>query len=183
MSNDNTIFPHRKSPRASFIDYNNGDYFVTVCTKDKIHYFGEIINGVMYFNQIGEELDHELRNVSEHHPHVTIPIYTVMPNHFHAIIRIAYPEDVFNANRCIPTAKERMLNKVGNNHDTSNPFLSTFIGQIKASITRYANKCNINFKWQPRYHDHLVRGITDGNQIAQYIKNNVANWTLDCFYT
>lgn len=34
-------FIQRKSPRAAFHDYNNGDYFVTICTKGHKHYFGK----------------------------------------------------------------------------------------------------------------------------------------------
>lgn len=33
----------RKSPRANFHDYSGGDYFVTICTRDKEHYFGQIV--------------------------------------------------------------------------------------------------------------------------------------------
>ena len=34
---------NRKSPRWANWDYSNeGYYFVTICTKDRIHYFGEI---------------------------------------------------------------------------------------------------------------------------------------------
>ena len=30
-------FPSRKSPRADFHDYSGGDYFITICTKNKTH--------------------------------------------------------------------------------------------------------------------------------------------------
>jgi len=32
----------------------NAIYFVTICTKDRRHYFGEIINGKMNLSKIGE---------------------------------------------------------------------------------------------------------------------------------
>ena len=34
----------RKTPRASWIEYNEGMYFITICTRDKKHYFGMIQN-------------------------------------------------------------------------------------------------------------------------------------------
>lgn len=34
--------PVRKNIRAEFHDYSGGDYFITICTRDKKHYFGEI---------------------------------------------------------------------------------------------------------------------------------------------
>lgn len=38
---------YRKTPRAQFLDYDEGDYFITICTHDRKHYFGEIYNGEM----------------------------------------------------------------------------------------------------------------------------------------
>lgn len=40
----------------------------------------------------------------------------------------------------------------------------------------------LEFAWQPRYHDHKIRGVQDGNNISDYIENNVYNWESDCFY-
>ena len=39
--------PKRKSPRADWYDYAGGMYFVTVVTRNRNKYFGEINNGVM----------------------------------------------------------------------------------------------------------------------------------------
>ncbi len=185
---NNPSFPKRKSPRAPWLTYNEGDYFVTVCTNEMKYHFGKIVDGKMYFTPIGEFLYKELENVEIHHPHVEILIYTVMPNHFHAIVRINTPCKTDAIHR-VPTGKpraltgdERMQNKVGERHETSNPLLSTFIGQLKSSITRYAHQKGIAFKWQSRYHDHVIRNTCDGNNISRYIENNVANWTKDCFY-
>ncbi|MFZ2881781.1 MAG: hypothetical protein WA019_01785 [Candidatus Moraniibacteriota bacterium] len=40
---------NRKSNRLENFDYSqNGMYFVTICTKNREHYFGEIIDGKIY---------------------------------------------------------------------------------------------------------------------------------------
>ena len=80
--------PQRKSPRADWLAYNEGRYFVTVCTRDHRHCFGEIENGVMTMTKVGMYLDNELKNATSRHPHIEIVQYVVMPNHFHAIINI-----------------------------------------------------------------------------------------------
>ena len=186
---DDTLLPKRKSPRAPWMTYNEGVYFITICTNGMKHYFGRIINGVMYFSPIGACLDFELKNVSLHHPNVEILIFTVMPNHFHAIVRINSIDETDAIHR-VPTCRkpraltgeERLKNKVGEKHEHSNPLLSTFIGQLKSAVTRFAHQEGSDFKWQPRYHDHVIRNTRDGNNIARYIENNVANWTKDCFY-
>ena len=181
---ENTL-PQRKTPRASWIDYNEGEYFITICTKEKTHYFGEIVNDVMCFSPIGAFLDVQLKNVCTHHPHVQILAYTVMPNHVHAIVRIGSIEPSDAMHR-IPTGEERMGNKVGSGSIEKGirhlPLLSSFIGLLKAAVTRYARKNGIPFCWQSRYHDHTIRSVDERNHIAQYITNNVLNWSKDCFY-
>ncbi len=202
MPDQTFVLPKRKSPRASWLEYNDGDYFVTVCTKEKRHYFGEIIGDIMNFTSIGSYLENELRNVNVHHPNVDMLCFVVMPNHFHAIVRIssdttrrgeadatrqgetdATRRGEADATRRVPTCEERMGNRVGVKHETSNTVLSSFMAQLKAAVTRYARQQEIEFGWQTRYHDHCIRGTHDGNNIAQYIEHNVANWTKDCFYT
>ena len=42
------------SARAKWHDYNGGMYFVTVCTRNRKHFFGEIHNGVMHLTEIGK---------------------------------------------------------------------------------------------------------------------------------
>lgn len=177
--------PKRKSPRASWLDYNEGEYFITVCTYEKRHYFGEIINDNMIFSPIGKFLDEELRLTKIHHTNVQVLVSTVMPNHFHAIIKIDECETKSD-NRNTPTSFQRLNHKVGTSCNQSciraTPLLSTYIGQIKAAVTRYAHENGWVFKWQPRYHDHAIRHLDEKNNIANYIINNVTNWTKDCFY-
>jgi REP element-mobilizing transposase RayT len=75
------------STRLQDWDYRtNAVYFITICTKNKAHYFGEINNGIMQLSHIGVLADvfwHEIKN---HSDHVILDAYTVMPNHVHGII-------------------------------------------------------------------------------------------------
>ena len=57
--------PQRKSPRAKWLDYNEGEYFVTVCTHNWIHYFGEIVDGKIHLSQIGQFLTECLENTKK----------------------------------------------------------------------------------------------------------------------
>ncbi len=61
--------------------------------------------------------------------------------------------------------------------------LSVVLGGLKRAVTHYANENTLDFSWQPRFHDHIVRDTPDMNRIADYIENNVANWKDDEFYT
>lgn len=157
--------PKRKSPRAKFHDYCEGEYFVTICTKGKEPYFGRITDGKMHFSKVGKYCDEQLENIQKHYPDIKITHFIVMPNHVHAIIRIGEKHEQLNVS----------------NKTLRRPTLSIVIGGIKRAVTLFARKYGINFGWQERYHDHIIRGTTDRNNIAHYIINNVTNWAQDCF--
>lgn len=79
---------YRKSLRAKFIDYDYGDYFITICTKDKRHFFGKIIAGEMILSDVGHFLNHQLSQSDAYSRDVKMIYYVVMPNHVHAIVRV-----------------------------------------------------------------------------------------------
>ena len=157
-----TGYANRKSPRAKFADYNAGHYFVTICTKERMHYFGTIYKEEMHLSPIGQEAKLELCEIAKKYPFCDIPLFVVMPNHIHAII-------IIDTSRNKDNREELSL-------------LSLVVRQYKSRITAYANKHGIEFGWQTRYHDHIIRGIHDGNKIAEYIGNNVIKWNTDCFF-
>ena len=79
------------SARAQWHDYNGGVYFITFNTAHRKHYFGEIKDGVMHRNELGEFVHQNLENVSGHYPYAEIPVFQVMPNHVHVIVFIDNP--------------------------------------------------------------------------------------------
>ena len=101
----------RKHPRAKWYEYNEGLYFITVCTKDRKHFFGYITNGEVKLSEIGNILQNGIETISQHHCNVTVCQWVVMPNHFHAIIEITsdipeniLPDDISAATSCGPTS-------------------------------------------------------------------------------
>ena len=76
------------SARAEWHDYNGGDYYITICTKNKKHYFGEIRNAEMKLSELGRYVEENLKQINLHYPYCEIPLYVVMPNHTHAIVII-----------------------------------------------------------------------------------------------
>jgi REP element-mobilizing transposase RayT len=78
-----------ESARAPFWDYTwNAAYFVTICTKNREHYFGEIVNGAMEFSKTGKMANEYWLKIPEHFPFVKLDEFVVMPNHVHGIIVI-----------------------------------------------------------------------------------------------
>ena len=174
------------SARATWHDYNGGAYFVTICTRDMEHYFGEIVSGEMNMTEIGEYADEQLRNVSAHYPYAEIPLWVVMPNHIHAIMMIdgdKTPHEKRNTACLVETFHETSLQpqpiKIATQMQS---WLSVIVRQFKQSVTRYANANSISFAWQTRFHDRIIRDCDEMNRIAEYIENNVARWESDEFH-
>ena len=57
--------------------------------------------------------------------------------------------------------------------------LAVVIRGVKSSITHYANKNNIPFAWQTRFHDRIIRNQAELDRISDYIEKNVVNWHDD----
>ena len=78
-----------KSARLAGYDYRNeGLYFVTICTKNKFHYFGEIENGNLLLNEIGLIAHNYWAEIPQHFDHVSLDEFVIMPDHIHGIICI-----------------------------------------------------------------------------------------------
>lgn len=71
----------------------NGAYFVTICTKNREFFFGEISNQQMNLSEIGEIADLCWKEIPNHFPFVELGEFVVMPNHLHGIIIIDKPHD------------------------------------------------------------------------------------------
>ena len=83
--------PQRKSPRATWHDYNGGRYFVTFCTKNHELYFGDVVDGRMELSEIGEYALQCIGKILEINENIAVPEFVVMPNHVHMIVIIDNP--------------------------------------------------------------------------------------------
>jgi REP element-mobilizing transposase RayT len=168
-----------ESARANWHDYNGGSYFITICTKHREHFFGKIKNGEMMLSDIGKYTQQCIKEIKQHNPYAEIPQSVIMPNHVHLIVIITAPNGRDVPWRVSTTGKNETMQNIANRQGR----LSTAIAGFKQTVTRYANKNEIPFSWQPRFHDHIIRDTPEMNRIADYIENNVANWVNDEFYT
>lgn len=70
-------------------DYtSSGYYYVTLCTKDRWPFFGEIVGGQMILSPIGKIVDEEWRRTPSVRSNVSLDEWVIMPNHLHGIIVI-----------------------------------------------------------------------------------------------
>jgi REP element-mobilizing transposase RayT len=180
------------SARAAWHDYLGGAYFVTICTKDREFYLGTIENEQMHLSEIGKYADEQFRDASLNYPFAEIPSYVVMPNHIHAIVIIDDRHDpcrdaihrVSENNRVMEPEMQIKPNRArGGATGRDNPMLyrslGTVIRGLKARVTHYANEKGLEFVWQSRFHDRIIRDQRDMNETALYVANNVAKWPED----
>ncbi len=76
-----------ESARLSGRDYAApGWYFVTICTNDRRHWFGEIRAGAMDLTPPGRIAHRSLAAIPDHSNRAVLDAIVVMPNHVHALI-------------------------------------------------------------------------------------------------
>ncbi|MEI6277493.1 MAG: hypothetical protein WCP08_15950, partial [Prolixibacteraceae bacterium] len=53
---------------------------------------------------------------------------------------------------------------------------------LQSAISRHAHRFGLNFNWQPRFYDHIIRNDQAYQRISAYISNNPSNWKGDKFF-
>lgn len=186
-------FHHRRSIRLKGYDYSaDGLYFITICTKDRNHYFGHVVDGKMVLSEKGVIVKNEwLNTINIRRGEVILHEYIVMPNHFHAIIEICRrgvshtpqihtpqsntPDDGLTSNNVVCDVKDRGV------CDTPLRSPSKTLGSIVRGFKSAVTK-QIGFPvWQRNYHEHIIRNTNAFTKISNYILNNPAQWHCDMF--
>ena len=164
----------RKLNRMRGFDYSQvGHYFVTICSKNRECYFGDVVNDEMKLNQCGKTADLFWRNIPIHFPNIDLDAFIVMPNHMHGIIIVGNNENpVGNNDRCF-------LHPISNNRNME--LIPKILSQYKSSVSREMRKKydDFEFKWQKSFYDHIIRDEQSLNNIREYIINNPIKWAMD----
>ncbi len=167
----------RKYIRLRNYDYSqSGYYFVTICTKNREGWFGEIESGTMRLNKFGKIAGDLWIEIPAHFKEVSTDEFTVMPNHLHGIL-ILEEKMVGNA---------YMRSHQGNAfmhslQDKTKMLLPKVIQQYKSSVTRKINSLQkgFHFEWQKSFYDHVLRSDKSLDLIRGYIQNNPLKWDFD----
>ena len=164
-----------ESTRLKHWDYSsNGAYFITICTKNREFFFGEIVDGKMDYSRIGEMVKEEWENTKKIRSNVTLDEWVVMPNHIHGIVIIENHNVETHCNASLP--KKSQINQFGpQSHN-----LAAIIRGFKGAATKQIHIAGFTtFAWQSRFYDHIIRNENELNQIREYIVNNPIKWDLD----
>jgi REP element-mobilizing transposase RayT len=205
-----------ESARLQNWDYGwNAMYFITICTRNRTHFFGEIENDKMKLSNQGVIADLLWYEIKNHSKNVELREFVVMPNHVHGILIIngetsAGTMDDVGTTHALSLRPGNDVPTVGTGHALSplpddlslqQPLepppqtigqkrfqnqgkntISSIIGSYKSAVTKHCNRLKLDFDWQSRFHDHIIRNDESYQRIATYIKNNPANWKDDTFF-
>lgn len=161
--------PKRKQNRLNGYDYSqNGVYFLTVCVKDKKQILSRINVGegspLPKLTQYGKAVNGYILQITEKYPNISVEKYVIMPNHIHMLVSV-YDEHFGTGN--------------------PSPTISNMVGWLKYQTARQINMLRNTpgvSVWQRSFHDHIVRGPKDYEEIRLYIDENPLRWQSDCFY-
>jgi len=159
--------PMRKHPRLkSYVYDQNGAYFITFCTKDKLKTLGRVIRRdaisapIVDLTYLGEAVRKEIEETHTHYDSVVVDKAVVMPNHVHMIV---------------------LINGDGGTPGASRPS-NALIPRIVTMIKKKVNRAFGSDAWQRSFHDHIIRDEAEFLRIWQYVEDNPTLWVEDRYF-
>ena len=153
----------RKSLRNVNINYRCGWFFVTSQVAHNKSIFGAIVGEKVVLNDLGQKVWKYWQGLPAKYPELEVFESVLMPNHFHALIRIHYRA----------TNREHHLGFL----------MSRFkggTGYIYGKMRRAGLVEDIGeHLWQFDYWDDLVTSDGEFAAQAKYIRENPVNWSRD----
>ncbi len=152
-----------KSLRNKNINYKNGYFFITIQVNQNKSIFGAIVGDKVERNSFGDEVWKYWLNLPLKYPELEIIESVLMPNHFHAIVRIHYRAA---------------------NHENHLGFL---VGRFKGGAAFIYGKHKRaglvedigQYLWQRDYWEKLVTSEEQLKAQIKYIRENPQNWSRD----
>ena len=155
----------RKSLRNAAINYRNGWFFVTCQVAHNNSIFGAIVGERCELNDLGRLVEKYWRAMPSKYPELELDEFVLMPNHFHAIVRVHYR----------PTNKEQHLGFLMGRFKGGTGF-------IYGKLRRSGEVEDIGeHLWQQDYWDKIVTNESQLAAYRKYIRENPSNWTRDRF--
>ncbi|MDX1995413.1 MAG: transposase [bacterium] len=178
----------RGSIRLADYDYaQNGAYFVTLCTNQREHLFGEVLEGVMRLSEFGQVVAECWDAIPNHFPHVECDAFVVMPNHLHGIIVIVDAPRTVKSTSNVPVGAQHAAPLQPTNRSNSRPnvapgSLGAIVRSFKSAATKSINRLR-QVKgapvWQRNYYEHIIRNDRELDAFRDYILSNPAQWEFD----
>lgn len=154
---------YRRSLRNGNINYRNGWFFVTVQVCHNKSIFGAIVGECCALNGFGQQVWEYWRGLPARYPELEVFESVLMPNHFHALVRVHY--------------------RASNKRHQLGFLMSRFKGGT-SYLYGQARRAKLvedigEHLWQRDYWDDLVTSDREFAEVGRYIRDNPKNWSRD----
>lgn len=167
---DTARLPNRQSIRLRDFDYaQNGAYFVTICTAQRLCLFGTISAGETQLSPVGQVVSSRWLDLPAHTNGLMLDAWVVMPNHLHGIVVL------------IGNTPARIDTGVGP-RGPAQASLGAVIGGFKSAVSRQVTAERLTLVrpiWQRNYHERIVRNDRELDSLRRYIADNPTRWEND----
>ena len=159
----------RKSPRLEGYDYTqDGAYFLTSCTQNRVHQFGHVMDQTMYRNEAGYIVETWWHRLPAKFADLELDLFVVMPNHIHGIV-------ILNAWAGTQTRPYTIASVMA-------WFKSMTTNHYIRGVRQRGWKPFVGKLWQRSFHDRIIRHERELNALREYVLTNPARWEADTFY-
>lgn len=182
---------HRHSIRLPNYDYAQpGAYFVTIVAWHRGCLFGEVVNGEMRLNRVGEIVQWEWLELPKRLCFLELGVFVVMPNHFHGILIFhenvgATRLDLANTHSGKVPVPHVITKGIDGSPLPRGPkpaSLGAIMAQFKSRVTKRLWKIPSlqgTPIWQRNYYEHVIRDERDLQNKTDYIEANPMLWEED----
>ncbi len=178
---------HRRSIRLKNYDYSQpGAYFITICTENRECLFGNVVDGKMVLNDVGQIAQKCWLEIPNHFPNVVLDEFVIMPNHIHGIIILTNDNKnpIVGANNHSPLQSQNTSQFRSPSKSIGSIVRGFKIGVIKLIRQNVGAKNILPLQiWQRNYYEHIIRNEQNLNKIREYIINNPLKWEVDKYYS
>jgi len=178
---------HRRSIRLKEYDYSQaGAYFITICTHQREHLFGEIVDGEMKLNELGQIAHEEWHKTARIRVEIELDEFVIMPNHIHGIIMIHEPVRAYHNKPVRAYGHTPLPTPNPAKFESPSRALGAMVRGFKSAVTTQINqkRCTPgNPVWQRNYWEHIIRDEKDLYNAQAYILNNPIQWENDRYYS
>lgn len=192
----------RRSLRLKGFDYaQNGAYCVTICVQAQECILGEIAaDGAVRLSALGEIVNWAWHALPQHHPHLHLDAWVIMPNHVHDIIFLDDGPNVQGRGEAFGNVAQKPIKPSLPNASPLRPqtnnvpepprgtkpnSLPAIVQNFKSITSRRINAGRgtpgVRF-WQRNYWEHVIRDENALRQLRQYIAQNPLRWVEDKFH-
>ncbi|XGV96356.1 MAG: transposase [Leptolyngbya sp. BL-A-14] len=177
---------HRRSIRLPGYDYSSsGAYFITICTHQRACLFGAVVDGEMQLNECGQIVRSYWLKLPNHHSHLHLDKFVIMPNHVHGILVLTdNPVGAGFDVKATSHSNQSLAKPAPTN--ASAHMKRHGIPEIIRGFTTFSARCiNQHRKmigvpvWPRNYYEHIVRNDESLRRLRQYIHNNPLSWQED----